>query len=222
MSKIPIIGKTNKKSINLFIGMPIGRSVETFPLESWARLLAYTAANPRYILTHMYSRSSYIDQNRDRIAARALKDKADYVLMIDSDMVYSPDLVDRLIKHNKDVVGVVYKNPSWNEKLGRVDKLKPMLFDYNSKKQQFYAWEECKQKKLFRVDAVGTGIMLIKTDVFKKFPRPWFPFIEHRQLILGEDLGFCLNCMAHNIEVWVDPTMRIGHEKPKVYWSDEE
>lgn len=221
MSKIilpsGVIGRTVPKPIRLLVGMPIGRPIESGPHDSWARLLAYLAAHPGYILMDMHTSGAYIDYNRDRIAQRAISENTDYVLMIDSDMVYPHTVADTLISRDKDVIGCVYYSPSHDTNTGENTVVRPMLFDYNQKTQQFHPWPKCDKEEPFQIDAIGTGLMLIKIKVFKKIKQPWFFFFERRGEILGEDLGFCLQCMAKKVEVWVDPTVEAGHVKPYSY-----
>lgn len=217
MSRIPIIGKTVAKPIRILIGMPIGRPIEVEPHCSWARLLAYMAANPRYVGMDIHETGAYIDYNRNLIAKRAISENAEYVCMIDSDMGYPHTVVDTLISRNKDVIGCVYYSPSHDTNTGKDIVIRPMLFDYNVKTKKFHPWPKCDKKEPFMIDAMGTGIMLIKTKVFKKLPRPWFFFFERRWEIMGEDLGFCLQCIGKKIEIWVDPTIETFHIKPYRY-----
>jgi len=141
--------------------------------------------------------------------------------MIDSDMGYPHTIVDTLVSRDKDVIAVVYYTPSHDTETGREKVIRPMLFDYNPKTKQFRPWPKCEKTEPFRIDAVGTGIMLIKTKVFKKIKRPWFFFFERRGEVMGEDLGFCLQCMANKIEVWVDPTIETSHVKPYRYRKED-
>ena len=212
-----VIGKTTKKPIRLLVGMPIGRPIEVEPHICWARLLAYMASNPNYVGMDRHETGAYIDYNRDRIAQRAISENTDYVLMIDSDMGYPHTIVDTLVSRDKDVIACVYYTPSHDTDTGREVVIRPMLFDYNPKTKQFHPWPKCDANKPFKIDAVGTGIMLIKTKVFKKIKRPWFFFFERRGEVMGEDLGFCLQCMANKIEVWVDPTIETSHVKTYRY-----
>jgi len=216
-SRAPIIGRTRANPISILISMPLNSAIQKEPHDAWARLLAYMAANPRYILSDMHASGAYIDHNRDRIAQRAISENTDYVLMIDSDMKYPHTVADTLISRDKDIIGCVYYTPSWDTKTGTLTVVRPMLFDYNQKTQQFHPWPKCDKKEPFQIDAIGTGLMLIKTKVFKKLKRPWFFFYERRGEIMGEDLGFCLQCMAKKIEIWVDPTVQTGHVKSYIY-----
>ena len=215
-----VIGKTVNNPIKILCGMPIGRPMEMEPLDSWTEFRSYMSANPKYIASGKHCRGAYIDHNRDIIAQTAISANADYVLMIDSDMVYPYTVADSLIAVDKDVVGVKYMGLNHDNKNKTVE-IRPMIFDYDTKKRRFDAWPKCDDKKPFRVNAVGTGIMLIKTKVFKKYKKPWFPFLERRGEVWGEDMGFCLHCMAHNIEVWVEPTVRVGHCKTYTFYEED-
>ena len=215
-----VIGRIVNNPIRVLTGMPIGRPMDMEPVDSWSEFRAYISANPKYIASGKHCRGAYIDHNRDVIAQTAISANVDYVLMIDSDMVYPHTILDSLIAVDKDVVGVKYMGLNHNNKKETVE-VRPMIFDYDTKTRRFDAWLKCDKTKPFRVNAVGTGIMLIKTKVFKKYKKPWFPFLERRGEVWGEDMGFCLHCMAHNIEVWVDPTVRVGHCKTYTFYEKD-
>ena len=212
-----IPGETKK----ILIGMPIGRPMGTLPLECFVNLIAHLARDPQYIVAIKFTVSAYLDCNRNDIAKQAVKGKSDYVLMIDSDMTYPDTILDTLISRNKDIVGVVYYSPRWDKKKEKVARVGPILYDYHPQKKLWREWPECDKKELFRVCGIGTGIMLIKTKVFNKVEQPWFSFFTHKYRknveIMGEDIAFCLRCMAAGVDVWADPTMDIGHGKEYIY-----
>ena len=60
---------------------------------------------------------------------------------------------------------------------------------------------------------MGTGIILIKTEIFNKIPRPWFSFktSELGNTLNGEDWMFCLRAKEAGFQVWVNITLQIGH-----------
>jgi hypothetical protein len=68
-------------------------------------------------------------------------------------------------------------------------------------------------KELFECRAVGTGIMLIKTSIFLKIPRPWFKMRTARtgMTLEGEDWYFCKKARKAGFSVWCDPTLECGH-----------
>lgn len=74
----------------------------------------------------------------------------------------------------------------------------------------------------YTVDWCGMGWMLIKRGVMEKLKFPWFaPKIVRYNLseayeVLSEDLSFALNLRDAGIEMWVNPSIKVGHEKPRI------
>jgi hypothetical protein len=79
-----------------------------------------------------------------------------------------------------------------------------------------------KRKKPFTVDYTGFGWVCIKHGVFEKLPYPWFaPKMQvfesgAVQDMCGEDVSFCLDALEEGYEIWCDPRIRVGHEKPRI------
>jgi len=205
---IPIRIAPNGKKV--LLGMPFGRPMDLEPIQAWVDLIIHAVLDPSFTVLARYTRTAYLDLNRDNIVKRALETECEAVLMIDTDMSYPPLILETLVSRDKDVIGVPYYTSVWNEEAHKSEKVAPVIFDYDKKRKFWHQWPKVEQKEPFRVDAVGTGIMLIKTKVFKKIDAPWFPFFVYQgkqeTRIMGEDLGFCIKCMAKGFEVWVDPT----------------
>ena len=152
-----------------------------------------------------------IAENRNYLASKALNNNSDYLLMADDDMTFPPDTLDKLIANNKDIIGVAYHPRS---ETGQIIK----FLD----ETHFIKLEEStdpKYKDTFECHATGTGIILIKCEVFKKVPRPWFMFeyYETGQCKLGEDWGFCIKAKKYGIKTWTDPKISVGHIGEKIY-----
>jgi len=213
---IPIKPKIKK----VLVGIPIGRPMSAFPLECFVNLIAHLARDPKYIVATKFTTSAYLDTNRNELAKQAIKGKSDYLLMIDSDMTYPDTVLDTLISRDKDVIGVVYYSIR-QDKDKRMQRVGPILYDYHPQKKLWMEWPKCDKKEPFRICGIGTGIMLIKTKVFDKVKQPWFSFFTAKYRknvgIMGEDIAFCLKCMAVGVEIWADPTMNIGHYKDYTY-----
>ena len=79
-----------------------------------------------------------------------------------------------------------------------------------------------KRKKPFTVDYTGFGWVCIQKGVFEKLPYPWFaPKMQvfesgAVQDMCGEDVSFCLDAIEEGYEIWCDPRIRVGHEKPRI------
>jgi GT2 family glycosyltransferase len=121
-------------------------------------------------------------------------------------MCFAPEVLERLLSRNKDIIGANYykRNPNKETIIKFIEdgKLvgKPIPED------------------LFECGTIGTGCMLVKTEVFKKIGFPYFAFKD--DIIkeeVGEDVFFCLKAIRNDYKVYCDPTMDIGHIGEAVY-----
>jgi hypothetical protein len=74
-------------------------------------------------------------------------------------------------------------------------------------------------KELFKCKAVGGAILLFKTSIFSKVERPWFAneIYETGMNRVGEDYYFCDKVIKAGLDIWVDPTISIGHIGNYIY-----
>lgn len=152
---------------------------------------------------------SLIYTSRNTLATRAIQTEADYVLWLDSDMVFEPDLLERLMKtlteNDLDIVAGLY--------FRRVQPYSPVLFkDLTLIRDTFFEWSEFKEvpSDLFEVAGCGFGCVLMKTDPFidvqAKFGNMFAPIGN-----TGEDLAFCWRARQCGYKVWCDPSIICGH-----------
>lgn len=209
----------------VLIGMPFGRCLDLAPHLACVALVVRASANPDYDVFGKYDNVASVDVNRDSIAQASLDKACDWCLMVDTDMSYPDTLLETLISRDKDVIGVPYYTPRW-ERNKEQDRVGPIVYDYDKEKQAWHKWWKIEQTQPFKVDGVGAAILLVKTTVFRKLEKPWFPFIADFSLIdknkreprvMSEDLGFCRRCMGKGIEVWVDPTFGDSIKHWKAY-----
>jgi GT2 family glycosyltransferase len=79
-----------------------------------------------------------------------------------------------------------------------------------------------KEGELFKADYTGLGWMLCKYGVFEKMKYPYF----HPRLLKWEKYGWedfpfddveiCMRMREAGFDIWIDPKIRIGHEKVKI------
>ena len=142
--------------------------------------------------------------------------------MIDSDMVFKPEDFFKLIDHDKDVVSGIYKM-SDDVNYATVETMDEEFFE----QWMYYPFMqdkdiETKKGKLFKVDYTGMGFMLIKYGVYEKMKYPWFYPRKKAWKKYGweefvwDDVENCLRIKEAGYDVWVDPNLRIGHEKVKI------
>ena len=146
-----------------------------------------------------------VAENRNYIAVRALNNGSDYLFMVDDDMTFESEILDKMLAVHKDILGVAYHPRS---ETGQITKY---LDETHAIK--LAETDDPKYKQPFKCYATGTGIILIKCDVFRRVPRPWFMFEYHDtgQCKLGEDWYFCILAGKHGIETWCDPRVKVGH-----------
>lgn len=141
-----------------------------------------------------------IAENRTLIAVKAIENKSDYLLFLDDDMVFPKDTLERLIAREKDIVGIPY--------FARVLPRKSVIVLESGEELVGEVPSE-----LFKCQHVGTGVMLIKTEVFKNIIRPWFQFKTNSDgcTVQGEDAFFCEVARNKGYDIWCDSTLSINH-----------
>jgi len=146
-----------------------------------------------------------VDNNRNLIVKKALKNKYDFLIMIDgNDTVPHFNPLD-LVELDKDIVGGAY--PQWRE--GdiywlAVDKVK----------DGYMPIPPNRRGGVVEVDAIGTGCICIKRRVLEHikapFERKWS---EDGIQLIGQDFYFCEKAKRAGFEVWVDWNKVCDHFK---------
>jgi hypothetical protein len=144
-----------------------------------------------------------IDTCRNLAVKTALEGDFDYVMFIDDDVLLPFNAYQQLKSHDKDIVAgwtVIRGYPFDN-----------MFFKYTDDKSrlEFYNDVKLDETELIPVDAIGCSCVLIKCDVFKRVPPPYFVTGVHNT----EDIYFCVKAREYMPEVgiYVDPTVRTPH-----------
>lgn len=162
-------------------------------------------------------------QARNRIAQEAMDEGADYVLMVDNDVVLPGDAIANFLDDPVDVCLGVYPNRNGdNVYTGatcacRLDQPDGTPY-YNYPTESEYSAQEINAMaraglKKARIHGGGFGCAFVKTDVFRKLKWPWFKWVEYEDGhgVLSEDLYFCEQCKEAGIPVYTDPRVRCGH-----------
>ena len=148
---------------------------------------------------------------RNNLAQAAIKSEADQVLWLDSDMVFTPDLLERMssvVKENDiDMLTALC--------FRRKPPYTPTIYDlleYNEQisKCSFTQFLSIPEER-FKVGGCGFAGVLMGTDVlmsvFSKFNgRAFDPLVG-----MGEDISFCWRARQCGYEIWCDPEITMGH-----------
>jgi hypothetical protein len=146
----------------------------------------------------------------------------DMIMWIDSDIEWEPQDVFKLYQSKKDIISGCYLME---------DRTIPI---YNQPRGGMMPEQMLLQKtEPFKVAGCGFGFIAVKYGVFEKMPRPWFGPVaipntaEDKDknpefILIGEDLSWCTKAINCGFEIWIDPTVRVLHQKTfKLYWMDQ-
>lgn len=138
---------------------------------------------------------------RDKLAKRAIDGGYSHVLWLDSDMIFTEDLLDDLMFSGKDfVTGIAHSRRAphvscvFKEIWPGIERWEG--HDYPS--------------STFPIGGCGFACVLIKTDIIKAvFDKNGTAFFPMREL--GEDLAFCKRATDLKYEIYAEPSVWLGH-----------
>lgn len=190
----------------LMIAIPCMDAVPAQFANSIATLASYGIEGIEISLR--FNLGSLVYNSRNELAKMAISEGADLMMWFDSDMVFNPDTLLRLLKvlddGNDFVTGVYYR---------RTAPFTPTIFKtLDIDENNNATWTEFEEvpEGLFEVAGCGFGCVLMKTEiamsVFSKFNRMFSPIGE-----VGEDLSFCYRARQCGYKLIADPSIRLGH-----------
>lgn len=150
---------------------------------------------------------------RNKICQRAIEINADYVFMVDNDVVLPHDALKNLLDNPKDVQLGIYAH---RDKGNNAYDGKTIVFDVDYSHHFMVEdldnlREQGKYKVLIR--GGGMGCALIKVDVLRNMRFPYFVWVNFHdgKKECSEDIYFCDQCKALDIQVYTDTRVRCGH-----------
>ena len=152
---------------------------------------------------------SLVYNARNELARQAIKSEADWVLWLDSDMVFEPDLLKKMLKvcEENDIdflTGLCFR---------RKPPYTPCLFDRLDKMEHGASYTTIMSvpEGRFKVGGCGFAGVLMSTDVLlsvaAKFGGRMFDPMEG----FGEDVSFCWRARQCGYEIWCDSDIELGH-----------
>ena len=216
-----------------------GASYSSAWLDCWNNTMFYCINNGIEVIDcpavfhniHMV-RDMCLGINVGRIGQKPFNGELDYthILWIDSDQIWKPEHLQRLIDADEDIVSGWYTISGtdgrgicagWYDKkvleekggmpcVTSKDLSAPVI---NPKglvdlKAMHPEWEH---------PWVGMGFMLVKRGVFESIPYPWFfdDCIRVGDVIgnRGDDITFCGKATEAGYRIYIDPKVRVGHQK---------
>jgi hypothetical protein len=154
--------------------------------------------------THViYDSSTILLNQRENLANQAIDINADYMLWLDSDMMFPSTTAMRMMAHDRSIVAANYMkrsvplNSVAYEQRGDWDNWLPLM----------------SEEGLVSVEGVGMGCMLMKTELLGQIEKPWFAFEYKDESWHGEDFYFQekLRSIGHEIFIDMNLSRQIRH-----------
>ena len=161
--------------------------------------------------------SCYIREARERIINDSYEEDLnnhtpfsgnfDYkkIMWIDSDIEWEPEHLLSLYHSDRDIITGAYMMTS-----GRI----AVSFDEKSSPYP----HQIPTSREVQVSSCGFGFVCVKKGVFESIPKPWFDsgtFERDGKTItaIGEDTSWCLKVEENGFKIWLDPNIRVIHNK---------
>lgn len=194
------MAKNQNTTPRIIIGMPSGRDQMHV---STAHAIGCAIIGDPTIVDFLVYKGCDIVSARTWLVQRALEQKATHLLFVDTDMMFPPDAIKKLLSHKKEIVSVNYHK--------RKFPLETVVTQLPESQES--------ETELYRAAVAGTGLMLIDLSIIEKLGLPWFSFGRGSkgELVLGEDAWFCHTARDAGYDIWIDPTIKTGHIGEYIY-----
>lgn len=189
--------------MKIVVGVPCRDEVHTtFAYDLAMAIATHQRNHPEDDIILSMKRGTLIADQRHELAKKALIDDADYLLMLDSDMRFPHDIIEHMMSRDKDILAACSSTRKFPTKTNAFRSIRPSL----------HLWIDENSTGLHEVAAVGTAIMMIKTDVFRNMELPFFEIVwdEYFQHFMGEDVYFCAKARQSGYSVFVDQDLSHG------------
>lgn len=191
----------------VLVAIPSGDRVHANFAMALATML-YLAGAMRVPLALANNKGSCVHKNRNNAVSEAHRLESSKILFIDSDMTFPPNALERLLAHEKPIVGASYASrgePHHNLAKSLSTEYTPV-------------------KGLTEVAGLPAGMLLIDVAVFESLKRPYFrfPFVEEdpaqgvEASEIGEDYDFCNRVRAAGFKVFMDVELSLD----MIHWGE--
>ena len=168
-----------------------------------------------------------ISEARNLVCRRFLDEcRAPWLWMLDTDMVFAADALDRLVAAADPVARPVVGALCYSQDERGGDP-RPTLYelvqDKDTGQPGFARYRVWPEGQCFPVAATGAACLLIHRTALERIEQaagdraaPWFRESVLGSALVGEDMTFCLRAAAAGIPVHVHTGVHVGHVKPVV------
>lgn len=169
-----------------------------------------------------FSACSLVYDSRNGLTKKAITESFDYVLWLDSDMDFQPDILEKLMedakegrgyvsglymKRKKPITPIIYKELGYYQGEDEVTPVAIPYLDYP-------------KDSIFEIEGSGFGGCLTSVELLKKVAEkhgaPFSPILG-----FGEDLSFCFRVKDIGEKMYCDSSVKLGHVGFVTYTEDD-
>ena len=186
------------------IAIPCMDTVQTEFAQSLVRM------QPVGYVRHAFLACSLIYKSRNDLGRMAVSEDTDFVLWLDSDVIFPSNLMADLMAdmEGRDIVTGIYhmRRAPFRPVIWR--KLRQGLTPAENESETY---DDYPKDGIFEIEGCGFGTVLMRTqvlkDVLEKTGELFGPLPGY-----GEDLSFCVRARACGYKIHCDPRIQIGHK----------
>lgn len=195
-------------------------------------LLTLVRQDSRITHIHSFISGPRITSVRNDIVREFLKTENEWLLSLDTDMVFQPDLLNSLLGSANKAIRPVVGGLCFGG--GRVNVPFPTLYTLTNPKDNggkiTRVVRDYPKDALCKVDATGAACLLIHRKVLQEMgdkykdmpdgypnPHPWFAESVHQGHEFGEDWTFCMRLKQMGVPLYVNTAVKLGHVKTQNY-----
>ena len=197
--------------MKVLIAVPCMDYQESDLSECIGEMILYTLGKNLCEIDLKYLKASLVYDARNQLVKYAReKGGYDFVLWLDSDMTFEPDLLEKLledIEGRQAVTGLCFgRRPPFNPCIYKeldVETEGKLITPYRT------IYDDYPRDSVFEVEACGFACVLMRMDMLEAmgiYGVPFFPVAG-----LGEDLTFCWRARKLDIKFHCDSRLKIGH-----------
>jgi hypothetical protein len=178
---------------------------------------------------------------RSEVAAYFLEQSAEWLFMVDSDMGYGPETIDRMISsaeaNNVRILGGLCFAQKINKDLeqgpyGSIRfRIVPTLYGYATVPETgeagFVNMMKYRRDAFQAVAATGAACLLVHRSALEAVgPEPFMPITDPkaggngRPRTFSEDLSFCIRAQAAGLDMGVDTSIKTSHYKGGIFLDE--
>lgn len=199
--------------VKIAIGCPSPDKVPAEFIHNLLGIMSYTKAHSDYELHYVYKTGVRTDRNRNIILEQAIKNGMDYILWLDTDMLYPHDIIIKYMEKEFDIMGCLYfKRADSYDPVGYVNGDRPGVFKPLDVRL-------LPKNKVIEVDGLGFGGMMVNMEVYEKMGQDkWMHYSHNFHLPydteepkLTHDLQFCIDAKRYGAKILLHTGIKPGH-----------